>query len=76
MAWECAECVRERMSVVCHHCGKPLCEEHAVVVEDDALSDREGPVSDKAAHCEDCQKQHHPRLQLVVKPQFAERIAR
>lgn len=60
MAWECAECLREAMAAVCHHCGKPLCKEHAVIVADDALSDHKGPLNDHAVHCEDCQKQHHP----------------
>jgi hypothetical protein len=75
MAWECAECIREEMTAVCHHCGKPLCEEHAVVVPDDALAEydrtvfgRDRAVSDHAVHCEDCQRQHHPKAQVVTRP--------
>lgn len=72
MAWECAECIREVMTAVCHHCGKPLCEEHAVVVADDALAGynselfgRDRALGDHAVHCGDCHRQHHPRLQRI-----------
>jgi hypothetical protein len=72
MAWECAECVRDSMTAVCHHCGKPLCDEHAVIVADDALAEYDASVStramslsDQAVHCADCQRQHHMRSQVV-----------
>jgi hypothetical protein len=77
MAWECAECLRNQMTTVCHHCGKPLCGEHVVVIVDDALSGDEGTVttrahtlSGRARHCADCQKQHHPRAQVVKQPEL------
>jgi hypothetical protein len=73
MAWECAECVRKEMNGVCHHCGKLLCEEHTVILVDDALAENDAAVSakkrmlpDHAVHCSDCHKQHHPKA-LVVK---------
>jgi hypothetical protein len=72
MAWECAECIRNGMTAVCHHCGKPLCEEHEVVLTDDALAEYDPApaelkrtLPDDAVHCEDCQKQYHPKSQVV-----------
>jgi hypothetical protein len=65
MAWECAECNAAKMKFVCHHCGKPLCASHALVVVDDAFSDRQGPVRGKAAHCPDCKQQHHQKAAVV-----------
>lgn len=64
MAWECMECLQEKMKVVCHHCGKPLCTEHAYVLADDAFSDHKGPQSIHAAHCKDCRQAYHPRAVL------------
>jgi hypothetical protein len=46
MALACAECgaidgkERANVKVVCHHCGKPLCDDHCVLIFDDAFSDR------------------------------------
>jgi len=46
MALACAECGaidsqdQVNVKVVCHHCGKPLCDEHCVWIVDDAFSDR------------------------------------
>jgi hypothetical protein len=51
MALTCAECGaidgqyidgqhQANVKVVCHHCGKPLCDDHCVWIFDDAFSDR------------------------------------
>ena len=45
MAWECGECRATeggkqegvRVDVVCHHCGKPLCQKHRILIVDDAF---------------------------------------
>lgn len=60
---ECANCgARENVHVVCHHCGKPLCDNRElcrIEIEDDAFSGiRETPVI--AIHCNDCWQTCHP----------------
>lgn len=65
MAWECAECNADKIEVVCHHCGKPLCGRDRILLEDDAFSDREGPVSSRAFHCGDCKQKHHPTATII-----------
>jgi len=69
MAWECSDCnAREddevAVDAVCHHCGKPLCREHQVVV---LLDDAFAPVGLKdpvlqnlfPVHCDSCGRAHH-----------------
>lgn len=52
----------ERPVFVCHHCGKPVCEEHGwVVAADDAFEASEEPVPRPAMHCPECVAQYHPR---------------
>jgi hypothetical protein len=47
---------------VCHHCGKPVCEEHGwVVLADDAFGEVQEPVSRSAMHCTECAAKYHPR---------------
>jgi hypothetical protein len=47
---------------LCHHCGKPVCQEHSVKVDDDgAFADPGFPPSIAAVHCPDCARQHHGR---------------
>lgn len=60
---ECASCgTREDVHVVCHHCGKPLCDNRElcrIEIEDDVFSDnRQTPVN--AIHCNDCWQAYHP----------------
>jgi hypothetical protein len=64
--WECGECNRkegpdQHIRSVCHHCGKPLCDEHSVRIDDDAYSALWGPAGIVANHCSDCRARHHPR---------------
>lgn len=66
MAFECAECAPgespgNKLSSVCHHCGKPLCKAHGRVVSTDrAFSDAPGKLDRSAVHCDDCRRRHHP----------------
>lgn len=47
---------------VCHHCGRPVCEEHGwVVLADDAFSEAEEPMPRSAMHCPGCVTSFHPR---------------
>lgn len=65
VAWECAECSAKeegvRTIVVCHHCGKPVCRAHSVVIVDDAFAVSDPPGSRRAVHCSDCKSRYHPR---------------
>jgi hypothetical protein len=66
MAWECGECSgvdgKEGVTIkaICHHCGKPLCQKHQVIIVDDAFSGsaKEGA---RAIHCDECRKVYHPK---------------
>jgi hypothetical protein len=67
MVWECAECNAadsgsNRVDVVCHHCGKPLCQRDRIQLDDDAFGAVDEPVSRSAFHCRECRRRHHPRL--------------
>jgi hypothetical protein len=61
---------------VCHHCGRPLCEEHGWVVSADDAFDESGEEPDSrtpqsavakpkhpqpAMHCKQCVDENHPR---------------
>lgn len=80
MPWECGECgavegkdkvtvegkeVVVTVDVICHHCGKPLCQKHRIQIVDDAFSSDDKPVSREAYHCDECKKAYHPRAVLV-----------
>lgn len=42
---------------LCHHCGKPLCEEHGwIVAADDAFATT---APRPAMHCRECAETHH-----------------
>ena len=61
MAWQCAVCYDgKNVDVVCHHCGKPLCDNEetcrAFIVDEDFAG--EGV---QAYHCPSCVREHHPR---------------
>lgn len=66
MSWRCGKCgevdgkIDNRVNAVCHHCGKPLCQDHRIEILDEVFS------SDcKAYHCEECKKNFHPRAKPV-----------
>ena len=61
MAWECAECNTSDITSVCHHCGKPLCAEDQVEIDDDAFSEEKGRSGRHALHCRACKEKFHPR---------------
>jgi hypothetical protein len=75
MPWECGECRQKETDVVkitalCHHCGKPLCNKHSIVILDDAFADFEGAISNIAFHCDSCKKAYHPNItieQIIIK---------
>ena len=61
---------------VCHHCGRPLCEEHGLVISADDAFDDSGEEPDRrtaqsgtsavkrpqpAMHCKQCLDESHPR---------------
>lgn len=65
MSWKCVVCgeLDGRKGVVvnavCHHCGKPLCIKHQVVLQDPAFGhDRENPRA-TAVHCKECWRKYH-----------------
>jgi hypothetical protein len=64
MTWECAYCGEpekktEKMPV-CHHCGRPVCQWHRLMIPDDAFGS--GPSTSRiAVHCDDCRQDHHPQ---------------
>lgn len=54
----CGICRRETVtSVVCHHCGRPLCDRCRVEWPDTAFPGQQGIAS--AYHCRACRKRHH-----------------
>ncbi|WP_372669598.1 hypothetical protein [Amycolatopsis kentuckyensis] len=65
------------VDAVCHHCGKPLCREHQMVVAlDEAftptrLADTvlstglDGSAIGFGVHCESCRRAHHGRATLL-----------
>ncbi|HET6289346.1 MAG TPA: hypothetical protein VFG15_21680 [Amycolatopsis sp.] len=77
MAWECGDCnAREdeekgvAVDAVCHHCGKPLCREHQVIVGiDEAFAAPPEvlpiPGNRSAVHCDTCNRTHHVRATLL-----------
>lgn len=65
MSWKCAVCgeldgrKNAVVNAVCHHCGKPLCAKHQVVLRDPAFGhDQENPPV-WAVHCKECGRKHH-----------------
>jgi len=66
MSWKCGKCDAVegkddvKVDVICHHCGKPLCQAHRIQILDDAFSSVDGPLSQKAWHCDECKKKYHP----------------
>jgi hypothetical protein len=65
MTWKCAVCgeVDGRKNIVvnavCHHCGKPLCEKHQVIVQDRDFGHDDDNPRVWAVHCKECRRKHH-----------------
>lgn len=65
MFWKCAVCGAlddqkdTLVNAVCHHCGKPLCQQHQVRLVDPRFgNDSENPQP-TAVHCTDCKRKYH-----------------
>ena len=63
---ECASCgSSQNVRVVCHHCGRPLCNNHnkrcQIELEDDVFSGNNAII---AIHCHQCWEKHHPNVKL------------
>ena len=71
MTLECAVCNTpdgkdgKALDAVCHHCGKPLCQEHRVLILDEQFANRGVPVPRAAYHCSACRQAHHPRSHVL-----------
>jgi hypothetical protein len=66
MAWECSDCGRKEERggkiTVCHHCGRPVCDQDRVMASDGAFDDSPGHrVTNVAVHCRDCWSAFHSR---------------
>lgn len=60
----CGICQRQKgVDALCHHCSKPLCEEHRIPWRDKTFADN--PL---AIHCLDCLLQYHLRVGPVFEP--------
>lgn len=73
MTWKCGVCgtmdgqKNNPVDSVCHHCGKPLCARHQVVIVDRRFGfDRENSRP-RAVHCRECKLKHH-RFALSRRP--------
>ncbi len=67
MGLECANCgSNETINAVCHHCGKPLCEDQKncrFEIQDEAFRGTEiSPLY--AFHCRECLETFHPDARL------------
>jgi hypothetical protein len=67
--WQCGEpegvggagddgAVQAVQIAVCHHCGKPLCQDHWKFISDPQLGRESEVHPHKAYHCEECRKAH------------------
>ncbi len=77
MAWKCAVCGevdgrnKADVKAVCHHCGKPLCSQHQVVILDPDFGHEADDPLVWAIHCKACGRKHHwlaPRQRKGRKP--------
>lgn len=59
---QCAACGESYIRHVCHHCGKPLCQNCMIEKTDTAFFI---PVT--AIHCKKCLDKHHNRFKATVK---------
>jgi thymidine kinase len=65
---ECGECTAvhgrlvegtnqvARVNAVCHHCGKPLCQVHRLLLADEAFSRDDSGYLPTACHCSECRR--------------------
>lgn len=75
MPWVCGNCNRAegkngssgeiKIEAVCHHCGRPLCQDDRFQVEDDAFGYKGAGGESYASHCLECAKQYHPRAERI-----------
>lgn len=71
MSLQCAVCGAPEnkdgqvLDTVCHHCGKPLCQDHRVLILDEDFANRSAPAPRHAYHCPDCHQAYHPRSHVV-----------
>ena len=56
------------LDAVCHHCGKPLCANHRILILDEQFANRGVPVPRNAYHCSSCRQAYHPRSPVVRPP--------
>ena len=71
MPLECSICLAadgkdgKVIDVVCHHGGKPLCQEHRVLILDEEFANQGAPVPRTAYHCPACHQSHHSRSHVL-----------
>lgn len=71
MPLECSVCLAadgkdgKVIDTVCHHCGKPLCREHRVLILDEQFANQGAPVPRHAYHCPGCHQAYHARSYRV-----------
>jgi hypothetical protein len=69
-AWACAACgavegeAGASVDFVCHHCGKPLCREHARLLFDQDFGGKRAGQEALSSHCSACARSHHSRSRL------------
>lgn len=72
MTWECAECKKKesdetKISTICHHCGKLLCDSDRIGILDDAFADAKGLFNNMAYHCAACKRTYHSNQIIKIK---------
>ncbi len=79
---ECAVCGAHEgqnekvLDVCCHHCGRPLCDDHRILVLDEQFANRPAPMPRTAFHCPDCRDAHHAHSDVVRLASPANALAR
>ena len=63
MVLKCAQHGEEesdsRPIFLCHHCGKPVCEDHGtILLDDDDFAPSDEPLPIAAMHCPECVRYH------------------
>lgn len=71
MSLQCAVCSAtdgkdgQVVDAVCHHCGKPLCTHHRILILDEQFANRGAPTPRNAYHCATCRQTYHARSHVV-----------